>query len=100
MKAWFSNFHPEKLPSAIERYAKEINRVLGVLEGHLQGKEWFVGNKYSIVDINNYVWLFPVPWLVGAEIWEKFPLTKAYVDRLSEQKGIKEAYAEKAALAK
>ncbi len=100
MQAWFSNYHPEKLPSAIERYAKEINRVLGVLEGHLQGKEWFVGNKYSIVDINNYVWLFVVPWLVGAETWEKFPLTKAYLDRLSEQKGIKEAYAEKAALAK
>jgi glutathione S-transferase len=101
LQAWFSNYHAEKLPSAIERYEKEIHRVLGVLEAHLSdGKEWFVGNKYSIVDINNYPWLAAVPWLVGAEVWEKFPRVKAYVDRVSQQKGIKEAYAEKAALAK
>ena len=74
--------------------------MLGVIEGHLQGKEWFVGNKYSIVDINNYVWLTVVPWLVGAGGFDKFPQTKAYVDRLSQQHGIKEAYAEKSALAK
>jgi hypothetical protein len=37
---------------------------------------------------------------VGAEGFDKFPHTKAYVDRLGQQKGIKEAYAEKAALAK
>lgn len=87
------------MPSAIERYEKEIYRVLGVLEGHLQGKEWFVGNKYSIVDINNYAWLAIVPFLAGPEALDKFPRTKAYIERVGQRKGIKEAYAEKAALA-
>ncbi len=32
---WFRMFHAEKIPSAIERYAKEVNRVTGVLETHL-----------------------------------------------------------------
>lgn len=36
--AWFTFFHPEKLPSAQERYLKEIERVIGVLDGWLQKK--------------------------------------------------------------
>ncbi|KAL0486237.1 glutathione S-transferase [Acrasis kona] len=99
-KAWFSNFHSEKLPSAIERYEKEINRVLGVFEKVLDGKEWLVGNKYSIVDINNYVWLVMVPWLSGQETLDKYPNVKAYIGRIGEQKGVKEAYAEKNSLQK
>ncbi len=27
--AWFANYHHEKIPSAIERYQKEIRRVIG-----------------------------------------------------------------------
>eukprot|EP01087_Luapelamoeba_hula_P001172 TRINITY_DN1091_c0_g2_i1.p1 TRINITY_DN1091_c0_g2~~TRINITY_DN1091_c0_g2_i1.p1 ORF type:complete len:222 (+),score=42.10 TRINITY_DN1091_c0_g2_i1:95-760(+) len=101
-KAWFSNFHPEKVPSAIERYEKEIKRVLGVLETYLaDGKEWFVGGKYSIVDINNYPWLSAVPWLLGGpEAFDAFPKTKAYVERVGQQRGVAEAYATKASLAK
>eukprot|EP01117_Protostelium_nocturnum_P009374 TRINITY_DN3348_c1_g1_i2.p1 TRINITY_DN3348_c1_g1~~TRINITY_DN3348_c1_g1_i2.p1 ORF type:complete len:219 (-),score=63.52 TRINITY_DN3348_c1_g1_i2:66-722(-) len=99
-KAWFSNYHPEKVPSAEERYTNEIHRVLGVLEKSLEGKEWFVGGKYSIVDINFYPWLNMVPWLLGGsqdEALAKYPNVNSYVKRLSQQKGIKEAYEEKAA---
>jgi glutathione S-transferase len=31
--AWFKKFHPEKLPSAVDRYVREINRVTGVVSG-------------------------------------------------------------------
>lgn len=72
--------------------------MLGVLERHLQGKDYIVGNKYSIVDINNYPWLSMVPWLLKDTLaFEKYPNTGAYVKRLGEHTGIKEAYAEKAA---
>jgi glutathione S-transferase len=84
---------------AIECYKKEIYCLLGVLEGHLSnGKERFMGNKYSIVDINNYPWLISVPYLVGTEAWEKFLLVKAYVNCVGEEKGIKEAYTKKVPL--
>jgi glutathione S-transferase len=48
---WFHRLHPEKVESAKERYAKEIRRVTGVVEGHLKGVEkgengpWLVGGR-------------------------------------------------------
>ena len=45
-------YHPEKVPSAIERYSKEIVRVLGVLESVLSKQEWLVGGKCTIADIS------------------------------------------------
>lgn len=33
--------HPEEVPSAIKRYQDEIQRVLSVLETHLQDREWY-----------------------------------------------------------
>ena len=50
--AWFSFFHPEKLPSAQERYKNEILRVFGVLEDVLSKQEWLVGGKASVADIS------------------------------------------------
>ncbi|GKZ38570.1 glutathione S-transferase, nitrogen catabolite repression regulator [Aspergillus brasiliensis] len=35
---WFNVLHPEKLPSAIDRYVREVHRVLGVLNTILEGK--------------------------------------------------------------
>jgi glutathione S-transferase len=42
---WFSNYHPEKVQSAKERYFEQVKRVFGVLDGVLEGKEWLVGDK-------------------------------------------------------
>ena len=50
--AWFANWHPEKLPSAIERYKKEILRVFGVLESVLSKQEWLAGDKATIADLS------------------------------------------------
>ncbi len=44
--------HPEKIPSAIERYQKEILRVLGVLESVLSQREWLVGGKCTVADLS------------------------------------------------
>ena len=33
----FTNLHPEKIQSAIDRYSTELKRVLGVLKGHFSG---------------------------------------------------------------
>lgn len=50
--AWFGMLHPEKFPSAIQRYQKEILRVLGVLEGVLKDRDWLVGGKMTIADVS------------------------------------------------
>lgn len=65
---WFTKFHSEQLPSAKERYYKEIQRVTSVLEEHLKKQEkgedgpWLVGNKYSYAD------LAFVPWQYMAQV--------------------------------
>lgn len=50
--------HPEKFPSAIQRYQKEILRVLGVLEGVLKDQDWLVGGKMTIADVSFVVYVF------------------------------------------
>jgi glutathione S-transferase len=64
--SWFKLFHHEKLPSAVERYIKEANRVTAVLEAHLaqeknendgaEDRPWLVGNKFTYVDAAFVLW--------------------------------------------
>jgi len=54
--AWFATYHPEPVPSAIERYKNEAARVLGVLEDVLSKNEWLVGNKCTVADISFIAW--------------------------------------------
>lgn len=63
--AWFKMFHHEQLPSAIERYVKEIERVIGVLDGWLQKHEFLVGDKLTYVDLAFVPWSAMVPRLNG-----------------------------------
>lgn len=50
--AWFTFFHPEKIPSAQERYKNEILRVLGVLESVLSQQEWLNAGKVTVADLS------------------------------------------------
>ena len=50
--AWFTWYHPEKIPSAVERYKNEIKRVLGVLNAVLEKQEWLVGGKCTVADLS------------------------------------------------
>lgn len=35
----------------LQRYADESRRLLGILEARMEGRPWFMGDEYSIVDI-------------------------------------------------
>jgi GST-like protein len=54
----FSQYAPEKLPYAIDRYVKETNRLYGVLNKRLADREYITGT-YSIADIASYPWIVP-----------------------------------------
>ncbi|MDQ0317062.1 glutathione S-transferase N-terminal domain-containing protein [Amorphus orientalis] len=41
----------------LERYANETKRLLGVLETRLDGREWIMGDTYSIADISMMGWV-------------------------------------------
>ncbi|KAK7990316.1 hypothetical protein PG990_014596 [Apiospora arundinis] len=81
---WFNNHHPDKLPSAIERYNNEVYRVLGVLDGCLEGKEWLVGDHITFADIVFAPWndrLDDVTCCAPGEGFKGFPNVKAWHER-------------------
>ncbi|KAL1857571.1 hypothetical protein VTK73DRAFT_8034 [Phialemonium thermophilum] len=69
-KNWFSYAHPEKLPSAIERYANEIRRVTGVLDAHLakHGTPFLVGDRATYADLMFVPYYKSVPFVIAPEI--------------------------------
>jgi GST-like protein len=40
-----------------DRYVAEAKRLLGVLEQQLEGREWILGDSYSIADIATFPWV-------------------------------------------
>ena len=53
---WFQRYHPEKVPSAIERYNNEIKRVFWVLDSVLSKQKYLVGDKVTIADLSFIPW--------------------------------------------
>ncbi|HYE26889.1 MAG TPA: glutathione S-transferase N-terminal domain-containing protein [Allosphingosinicella sp.] len=41
----------------LQRYVDESKRLLGVLEGRLEGREWIMGDDYTIADIATLGWV-------------------------------------------
>jgi glutathione S-transferase len=79
--ARFNTLHAEKLPSAIERYANEIKRVLGVLERCLAGRQWLVGDKCTFADLSFVTWNEVVKNSRGKLLGD-FPNVEAWHDRM------------------
>ncbi|KAK3347258.1 glutathione S-transferase [Lasiosphaeria hispida] len=103
--AWFSKFHPEKVPSALERYFNEIKRVQGVLEGHLKkqeelyGKEaggpWLVGNKYTYADFAFLPWQAVLSLAFSEDVYSlseaEFPVLKDWLARINAREPVARA---------
>ncbi len=56
----FFNYAPDdvrKQGYAFERYKGETERCIGVLERRLEGREWLVGEDYSIADMQCWPWV-------------------------------------------
>lgn len=52
----FLKYFPEHVPQAIERYQQETLRLYGVLDAHLDDRE-FLAKDFSIADIANWCWI-------------------------------------------
>lgn len=61
----FYRYFPETIPAAIDRYQNEGRRLLTVLNDHLAGRDYLVGEgagQYSIADIANWCWAHTHAW--------------------------------------
>jgi glutathione S-transferase len=57
----FFRYAPEKIPYAIDRYQREVRRLLEVLDTRLADHEYLAGD-YSIADIANWSWVRGHKW--------------------------------------
>jgi len=57
----FQHAAPEPLPYAINRYRREVERHYQVLNDHLAGREFLVGDSYTIADISAWGWIDRAP---------------------------------------
>ncbi|OQU98800.1 Glutathione S-transferase, domain-containing protein [Cladophialophora immunda] len=102
---WFKLFHQEKVPSALDRYLKEIGRVTGVLEAHLaqQRREnfgdegdgpWLVGNKLSYADIAFVPWQHTVAKVFDKEEFDqsRYPLVDEWYRKITSRAAVKKVW--------
>ena len=62
MTGQYGHFHvyaPQDIGYAKQRYRKEAERLLGVLDTQLQGRDFIAGSEYSIADMASYPWISP-----------------------------------------
>lgn len=86
----FTQYAPEPIPYAIDRYVKETARLYGVLNRRLADREFMAG-AYSIADMASY------PWIVLYERQRQdlndFPHVKRWHDTIAAMPSTIRAYA-------
>lgn len=85
----FTQYAPEKVPYAIERYVKETARLYGVLNKRLADRDYVAG-EYSIADMAIYPWI--VPYEKQSQKLEDFPHLKAWFERMAARPAVKRVY--------
>ncbi|PQE25118.1 glutathione transferase protein [Rutstroemia sp. NJR-2017a BVV2] len=94
---WFNYFHPDKVPSVIERYSKQSERILNVLNGALEGKDWLVGDKCTYADLSFFMWNVILPLSVqsppGETPLSKYPNVMAWHNRMAAMESVKKTIA-------
>jgi GST-like protein len=84
----FLLYAPQKIAYAIQRYADEVNRLYGVLDGQLQRSGAFVaGADYSIADMAIFPWVRI--WKAQQVPLDDFPCVKAWHDVMRQRPGVR-----------
>ncbi|EIM01349.1 glutathione S-transferase [Rhodanobacter thiooxydans] len=74
--------YEDKRPLA--RYVNESKRLLGVLDGRLAGREWIMGDEYSIADIATLGWVNNlITWYEARELvdYDRFAHVGGWLER-------------------
>ena len=87
----FNIYAPEQVPYAIKRYTDETNRLYGVLDRRLAGREFVAGSGYSIADMAIYPWI--VPHEAHKQDLDDFPNVKRWFEAIKARPATIRAYA-------
>lgn len=89
----FRHFAPEPQNYAVERYVFEAQRHYQVLEDHLAGREWMVGDTYSIVDMAVWGWARTPALSIGEVAASKLTNVQRLVAKISARPAAERALA-------
>ena len=82
-------FERDKLQYGIDRYVNEANRLYGVLEKRLEGRDWVAADAYTVADMAIFPWV-RYPERQGVDI-EGFPNVKRWRDGIWARSAVERA---------
>ncbi len=86
----FRQYATEKLPYAIDRYTKEVNRLYGVMNKRLADRDYLAG-AYSIADMAAWPWV--VPWKNQGQQIEEFPHLHRWFEAVKARPAVERGFA-------
>jgi GST-like protein len=79
----FKHAAPKDLEYAHNRYQYEAHRHYKILDDHLAGSRYMVGDTYTIVDMAFWGWVRMAPFVLGDDVFAKYPNVKRLLDEVS-----------------
>ncbi|MCJ2014142.1 glutathione S-transferase family protein [Methylobacterium sp. J-076] len=93
----FRHFAPKDAGAyAVDRYVYEARRHWGVLDRHLDGRAFVLGDTYGIVDMAVWGWARNVPFVLGEDAFGTLPNVKRLLDTVNARPAAQRAEALKA----
>ncbi|MBY0412219.1 MAG: glutathione S-transferase family protein [Burkholderiaceae bacterium] len=79
----FRHIAPEPKTYALNRYDFEAWRHWTLIEERLAQRTWMLGDTYTLVDMAVWGWARAVPFVLGADPWDKLPNVKRLLDAVN-----------------
>ena len=79
----FKTAAPKDLEYALNRYLYEAHRHYKILDDHLAKSKYMVGDTYTIVDMAFWGWARMAPYVLGDDVFTKYPNVKRLHDEIS-----------------
>jgi GST-like protein len=79
----FRHYAPEPKEYAVNRYDFEAWRHWKIIDAHLHGRPYMLGEHYTLVDMAVWGWARMVPFVLGDGAWEQLPQVKRLLDTIN-----------------
>jgi len=87
----FRHVAPDNLDYAVNRYLREAQRHYEVLDLHLEGREFIVGETYSIADIAAWGWIDKAAVVLGDEGLLPYPNLQRWFNSINSRPAVEAA---------
>jgi GST-like protein len=79
----FKHFAPQPQEYGVNRFDFEAWRHWTILNEHLATHHFMLGDDYTLVDMAVWGWARAVPFVLGADAWDKLPHVKRLLDEIN-----------------